>query len=73
VGNTVILERERENSYDTNAIRVRLDDGADVGYVARDAARGLASRLDTNPDAFHASVREIDLTASILRLELRAR
>lgn len=72
VGDTVILERESENPYDANAIRVRLEDGVDVGYVARDAARGLAAHLDANPDAFDAVVREIDLDASLMRLELAA-
>jgi len=70
---TVVLEREPENSYDANAIRVRLTADADAGYVAREAARGLAAHLDADPDAFDATMREIDADAALLRLEIRAR
>lgn len=73
VGGPVRLEREPDNSYDPNAIRVRLGDGRDLGYVARDAARGLAGRLDDDLDAFHATVREVDASVPMLRLELHAR
>ena len=73
VADIVGLEREPENPFDANAIRVRLADGAEVGYVARDAARGLAAHLDANPDAFEAIVREIDPDVALLRLEITAR
>lgn len=73
VGDTVNLERERDNPYDANAIRVRLDDRADIGYIARDAARGVAGHLDADPDSFDATVREIDRDAPLLRLERHAR
>lgn len=73
VGDTVGLEREPENPFDANAIRVRLADGTDVGYVARDAARGLAAHLDVDPDAFQVTVREVDARVALLRLEIAAR
>ena len=53
----VLLERERDNPYDANAIQVLLADGRPLGYVARDAARGLAGHLDDDRDSFTASVR----------------
>lgn len=73
VADTVGLEREPENPFDANAIRVRLADGAEVGYVAREAARGLAAHLDADPDAFEATVRDIDADAGLLRLEITTR
>lgn len=72
VGDTVVLQREPDNPFDANAVRVLLADGADVGYVARDAARGLAARLDADPQAFDATVRELDVDRGLLRLELIA-
>jgi hypothetical protein len=72
-GDPVLLERERDNPYDANAIQVLLADGRPLGYVARDAARGLAGHLDDDRDSFTASVREIDAAAPLLRLELSAR
>ncbi len=73
VGDRVVLRREPENPFDSNAIRVHLGDGAEVGYVAREAARGLAGHLDADPDAFEATVREIDIDTTLLRLEITAR
>ncbi len=52
---------------------MRLVDGADVGYVAREAARGLAAHLDADPHAFEATVREIDADVGLLRLEITPR
>ena len=72
-GQSVMLKRERDNPYDANAVRVLLTDGSAVGYVAREAARGLAGRLDDDPEAFTASVREIDADIPLLRLDLEAR
>lgn len=73
LGDVVVLEREGDNPYDANAIRVLLPGGIPVGYVARDAARGLASRLDEDPGSFAASVREFDADAHLLRLDIEAR
>jgi superfamily II DNA/RNA helicase len=66
LGARVVLAREHDNAYDANAIQVLLADGRPVGYVAREAARGLAGRLDEDPDSFIASVREIDLAVPML-------
>jgi len=73
VADTVDLEREPENPFDANAIRVRLVDGAEVGYVAREAARELAAHLDADPHAFEATVREVDADGGLLRLEITPR
>lgn len=67
---TVGLQREADNPFDANAIRVLLADGAEVGYVAREAARGLAAHLDADPEALVATVREIDIDSALLRLEV---
>jgi hypothetical protein len=50
---------------------VLLADGAEVGYVACEAARGLAAHLDADAEAFVATVREIDIV--LLRLEITLR
>ncbi len=42
----VILERENDNTYDPNAIRVHDESGNDIGYIARDSARLLAPLID---------------------------
>lgn len=73
VGESVVLERERDNAHDPNAILVRTSDGRDLGYVAREAARGLAGRLDADPDGFGAVVLEADPALPMLRLALTAR
>lgn len=72
VDDSVQLEREPENPFDANAIRVMVDDGVEVGYVARDAARGLAAHLDIDRNAFEATVREIDIDTALLRLDVAA-
>ncbi len=46
-GDTVFLVREPENAYDSNAIRVRLQNGRDIGFVPREYAAGLAPALDS--------------------------
>jgi hypothetical protein len=71
VGDGVTLEREPDNPFDVNAIRVRDGDLADLGYIARDAARGLAAELDQSAQAFTATVREVDADVPILRLDVR--
>jgi hypothetical protein len=52
---------------------VLLADGAEVGYVACEAARGLAAHLDADAEAFVATVREIDIDIVLLRLEITLR
>jgi hypothetical protein len=72
VDDPVVLAREADNAFDANAIRVLRSDGAEIGYVAREAARGLAGHLDVDPEGFLAAVREIDIDSALLRLELTA-
>jgi hypothetical protein len=69
VGDAVALEREPDNPYDPNAIRVRRDDGRDLGYVAREAARGIAGRLDDG-EGVSARVTDVDAVRPSLRLLL---
>lgn len=45
VGETLELEREPDNNYDKNAIKV-IGKGEKVGFINADAARSLAERLD---------------------------
>lgn len=45
-GSVVTLEREPDNSYDTNAIRVITEAGIFIGYVAKEVAVELAPLLD---------------------------
>jgi hypothetical protein len=47
VGDELVLEREPENEYDQNAIRVLSSaDGIHLGYLARDQAVWIAPYLD---------------------------
>jgi hypothetical protein len=46
VGQTVLLAREPGNQFDPNAIAVRLESGAKIGYVPRQDARLVAKMLD---------------------------
>ena len=69
-GDPVRLGREPDNAHDPNAIRVRHSDGRDLGYLARDAARGIAGRLDDSPESVDAAVLEADAAVPLLRLQL---
>jgi len=42
----VVLERQVDNPFDANAVRVRSTDGAELGYVARELAVAVASLMD---------------------------
>jgi len=46
IGSPLVLERERTNPHDPNAILVRDSSGAALGYVAREVARNIAPLLD---------------------------
>jgi superfamily II DNA/RNA helicase len=66
----VRLVREPDNPYDTNAILVLNADDADLGYLAREVARGIAGRLDEDPQSVDAKVLEADTNIPLLRLKL---
>jgi hypothetical protein len=44
------LERDPENSYDANAIKVLNDDGEFLGFVEKDVAAEIADRLDNGDE-----------------------
>ena len=47
IGSTVILEREPDNTYDSNAIEVYLEEaGEKIGYISQEEAANLAPVLD---------------------------
>jgi hypothetical protein len=50
-GDTVTLEREPDNSHDTNAVLVLGDADCELGYVPREKARELAPLLDAGAEA----------------------
>ena len=52
VGMPIVLDREPDNPYDRNAIRVSLHSGSDIGYINRSDASSLAPILDRG--AFYA-------------------
>lgn len=66
----VRLVREPDNPHDANAIRVLRADDADLGYLAREVARGIAGRLDDDPRSVEATVLEADAAVPMLRLQL---
>jgi len=45
-GDAVVLEREPRNSFDANAVAVRLGTGEQIGYVPARFAREVAPLLD---------------------------
>jgi hypothetical protein len=72
VGDNVLLEREPENPHDPNAIRVRSVEGVDLGYLAREVARGIAGRLDDG-QLVTAEVTILDVAGPELRVTLTLR
>ncbi len=46
VGEEVYLVREPSNAFDSNAIKVIRQNGMQVGYLSRELATTLATRLD---------------------------
>lgn len=66
----VRLMREPDNPYDANAILVLSADDAELGYVAREVARGVAGRIDEDPHSVIAVVLEVDAEIPLLRLRL---
>jgi hypothetical protein len=69
VDDVLQLDREPDNPYDSNAIRVRGTDGEDLGYVAREVARGLAGVIDTGT-AVTARVLSVEHKPPALQLAL---
>jgi DEAD/DEAH box helicase/HIRAN domain/Helicase conserved C-terminal domain len=69
VDDVLQLDREPDNPYDSNAIRVRGTDGEDLGYVAREVARGLAGVIDTGT-AVTARVLSVERKPPALQLAL---
>jgi hypothetical protein len=45
-GKPLFLEREPDNSYDGNAIRLKNEDGDQVGYLPREVAGEVAAEMD---------------------------
>jgi len=45
-GDTLILKREPENKFDTNAIAVEVPGKERIGYIPKDTAAGLAPEMD---------------------------
>jgi hypothetical protein len=57
VGSAVALEREPDNAYDCNAIRVvQYESKVMVGYVARELAKQLAPKVDSQRFVFEPAV-----------------
>lgn len=46
-GSAVYLRREPDNPHDSNAIRIFLENGADIGFVPREDAARLAPFFDS--------------------------
>jgi len=59
IGSEVFLERELDNQYDRNAIRVINDTGKMIGYLAKEWASIYAEKLDMGM-TFKAEVKEIE-------------
>lgn len=60
-GTTVVLEREVENEYDSNAIAVLTTDNNKVGHITKEEAAILASHLDSGAiQKSNASIRKCE-------------
>ncbi len=46
IGEELVILREPENPYDTNAIRILTQDGRDVGHIRREIAAHIAPLID---------------------------
>lgn len=46
-GDKLILERERNNKYDINAIMVKTVEGEQIGYIGKDYAQVIAPIMDS--------------------------
>lgn len=56
-GDGLVLEREPDNRYDPNAIKVYAE-GEHIGYIGKDLAKDLAKRMDSGA-VVEASIDEI--------------
>jgi HIRAN domain len=59
IGDTVQLQREPDNKFDPNAIKVLMR-GVFVAYVAKDAAGQIATHMDQQVDARNAHEAEME-------------
>ena len=60
LGETIVLKREPNNPYDSNAIRVeRLSDGKQIGYLKREKAALLAPMFDRAGGSIVGKVYEL--------------
>ncbi|TMQ47311.1 MAG: hypothetical protein E6K73_13840 [Candidatus Eisenbacteria bacterium] len=58
VGELLVLEHEPDNPHDINAIRVLRESGEQIGYLPRDFAGQVVSRIAKGYD-FHAAIAGI--------------
>lgn len=66
-GDVVTLERDYENEYDANAIKVLNADGVWLGFIDRGNAADMARILDKLPSAI-ADGHEPEVTATVYEL-----
>ena len=57
-GDELLLEREPENTYDKNAIRVMNSSKQKLGFIPKDTAANLSKNIDNN-DIVKVSVSEV--------------
>ncbi len=70
VGDRITIRADAHNPYDPNAVRVYSADGRDLGYLSRDVARGLATRLDDQAPTAVCTVSAVDPDAPSLHLRI---
>ena len=46
VGERIILQRDRYNAYDRNAVKVINSNGEQIGFLSREVASNVAPRMD---------------------------
>lgn len=58
IGEKIFLERDRNNAYDKNAIKVINDKGFQIGFISKDLAPKIAEKMDSGI-RFRAAVSDI--------------
>lgn len=58
IGEKIILERDKNNPYDKNAIKVVNSKGKQIGFISKDLASKIAGKMDKGVK-YRAAVSDI--------------
>lgn len=72
IGDELLVEREPDNAYDSNAVKVLTKDGDWIGYVAKESNMELAEHLDNGGEARVTIISFLSNIKPHLEIELLA-